>query len=193
MSPPPPPPPASSSTEELAADLSAATISKKQLNKEARKAAKAAKAEKAEKKAEKFEAVEADPFAANYGYHEIQSKGISGRSWTDIGDLDEAAAGRSVLVRGFAERFRPVSNKMTFIVLRKKMSTVQCVLVANADAGVSTQMVRFATSLSRESVIDVEGVVSVPKEPLKSTTQQVSRLGQIVVFCHLRQFIVHGE
>ncbi|XP_047061798.1 aspartate--tRNA ligase 2, cytoplasmic-like [Lolium rigidum] len=169
----PPPPPASPSTEELEADLSAATISKKQLNKEARKAAKAAKAEKAGKKTEKFEAVEADPFAANYGYHEIQSKGIPGRSWTDIGDLDEAAAGRSVLVRGFAERFRPVSNKMTFIVLRKKMSTVQCVLVANADAGVSTQMVRFATSLSRESVIDVEGVVSVPKEPLKSTTQQV--------------------
>jgi aspartyl-tRNA synthetase len=46
--------------EELEADLSTATISKKQLNKEARKAAKAAKAEKSQ-------AEEEDPFAANYG------------------------------------------------------------------------------------------------------------------------------
>lgn len=62
---------------------------------------------------------------------------------------------------------------MAFVVLRQSMSTVQCVLVASADAGVSTQMVRFATALSKESIVDVEGVVSLPKEPLKATTQQV--------------------
>ncbi|KAM0901799.1 hypothetical protein ACQ4PT_019711 [Festuca glaucescens] len=45
------------------------------------------------------------------------------------------------------------------------MSTVQCVLVANA-----------ATSISKESIINIEGVVSVPKEPLKSTTQQVRKV-----------------
>jgi nondiscriminating aspartyl-tRNA synthetase len=169
------PPPASTSTEELEADLSAATISKKQLNKEARKAAKAAKAEKAGK-VEKSQAEEVDPFAANYGdvpVEEIQSKVISGRSWIGIGDLDEAAEGSSVLIRGSAQAFRPVSKKMAFVVLRQSMSTVQCVLVASADHGVSTQMVRFATSLSKESILDVEGVVSIPKEPLKATTQQV--------------------
>ncbi|XP_047049839.1 aspartate--tRNA ligase 2, cytoplasmic-like [Lolium rigidum] len=175
MSSEPPPTPASASTEELEADLSAATISKKQLNKEARKAAKAAKADKAGK-AEKPQAEEADPFAANYGdvpVEEIQSKAVSGRAWTHVGDLDQAAAGRSVLIRGSAQLFRPVSKKMAFLVLRQCMSTVQCVLVASADAGVSTQMVRFATSLSKESIVDVEGVVSIPKEPLKATTQQV--------------------
>jgi aspartyl/asparaginyl-tRNA synthetase len=169
------PPPASTSTEELEADLSAATISKKQLNKEARKAAKAAKAEKAGK-VEKSQAEEVDPFAANYGdvpVEEIQSKVISGRSWIGIGDLDEAAEGSSVLIRGSAQAFRPVSKKMAFVVLRQSMSTVQCVLVASADHGVSTQMVRFATSLSKESILDVEGIVSIPKEPLKATTQQV--------------------
>lgn len=43
--------------------------------------------------------------------------------------------------------------------------------VARAYTSVSTQMVRFATSLSKESI------VSHPKEPLKATTQQVSHLG----------------
>jgi len=31
---------------------------------------------------------------------------------------------------------------------------------------------RFTTALSKESIINVEGVVSLPKEPLKATTQQ---------------------
>lgn len=34
-------------------------------------------------------------------------------------------------------------------------------------------MVCFATSLSKESIVDVEGVISLPREPLKATTQQV--------------------
>ncbi|KAM0869565.1 hypothetical protein ACQ4PT_040593 [Festuca glaucescens] len=113
---------------------------------------------------------------SNYGdlpFEELQSKAISGRSWTDIGDLDEAAAGRSVLIRGFAQVVRNVGKKMTFVVLRDCMSNVQCVLNASADTGVSTQMVRFAASISKESVVDIEGVVSLPRKPLKATTQQV--------------------
>ena len=55
--------------------------------------------------------------------------------------------------------------------------------VARAYTSVSTQMVRFATSLSKESIVDVEGVVSLPKDPLKATTQQVSHLGPKAVSC----------
>ncbi|KAL5196864.1 hypothetical protein ABZP36_000376 [Zizania latifolia] len=170
MSSEPPPAPA----EELAADFSAATISKKQLKKDARKAEKAAQRQQQQQPPPQGD--DEDPYASNYGdvpVEEIQSKAISGRSWTGIGDLDESAAGRPVLIRGAAQAIRPVSKKMAFVVLRQSMSTVQCVLVASADAGVSTQMVRFATSLSKESIVDVEGVVSLPKEPLKATTQQV--------------------
>jgi aspartyl-tRNA synthetase len=171
------PPAAASATaaEELAADLSAATLSKKQQKKDARKAEKAEKAAQRQQQQQQPADAE-DPFAANYGdvpVEEIQSKAISGRSWSEIGDLDDSAAGRSVLIRGAAQAIRPVSKKMAFVVLRQSMSTVQCVLVASADAGVSTQMVRFATALSKESIVDVEGVVSLPKEPLKATTQQV--------------------
>ncbi|KAI4337390.1 hypothetical protein L6164_015814 [Bauhinia variegata] len=34
-------------------------------------------------------------------------------------------------------------------------------------------MVKFATVLSRESIVDIEGVVSVPSTPIKFATQQV--------------------
>lgn len=173
---------AASSAGDLAADLSSATISKKQLKKDARKAEKAEKASQRQQQ-QQPQADADDPFAANYGdvpVEEIQSKTISGRVWTEVGGLDEAAAGRSVLIRGAAQAIRPVSKKMAFVVLRESMSTVQCVLVASADAGVSTQMVRFATSLSKESIVDVEGVVSLPKEPLKATTQQVCSLHHYV-------------
>ncbi|KAL6639782.1 hypothetical protein ACP70R_022604 [Stipagrostis hirtigluma subsp. patula] len=174
--PPPAASPAAAAADELAADLAAAaTLSKKQQKKDARKAEKAEKA--AQRQQQQQPAADAeDPFAAHYGdvpVEEIQSKAVSGRSWTDVGGLDAAAAGRPVLVRGAAHAIRPVSKKMAFVVLRQSMSTVQCVLVASADAGVSTQMVRFATALSKESIVDVEGVVSLPKEPLKATTQQV--------------------
>jgi aspartyl-tRNA synthetase len=161
---------APAAADELAADLAASTLSKKQQKKDARKAEKAAQRQQ-------LQAVDAeDPFASNYGdvpVEEIQSKSVSDRAWGQVGDLDATAAGRSVLIRGFAQAIRPVSKKMAFVVLRQSMSTVQCVLVASADAGVSTQMVKFATALSKESIVDVKGVVSLPKESLKSTTQQV--------------------
>ncbi|RCV10848.1 hypothetical protein SETIT_2G141600v2 [Setaria italica] len=155
-----PPPSSSASVDDLAADLSAA----------------------ATLTADGTTAKE-DPFASHYGdvpIEEIQSKAVSGRSWTKVGDLDEGAAGRTVLVRGAAQAIRPVSKKMAFVVLRHSMSTVQCVLVASAEAGVSTQMVKFATVLSKESIVDVEGVVSLPKQSLKATTQQVEiQVGKI--------------
>jgi aspartyl-tRNA synthetase len=182
MSSEPPPAPSAAAAEGLAADLSAATLSKKQQKKDARKAEKAEKA--AQRQQQQQPADVEDPFAANYGdvpVEEIQSKAISGRLWSQIGDLDDSSAGRSVLIRGALQAIRPVSKKMAFVVLRQSMSTVQCVLVASADAGVSTQMVRFATALSKESIVDVEGVVSLPKEPLKATTQQV-RLSCLMIW-----------
>ncbi|KAG2633765.1 hypothetical protein PVAP13_2NG296712 [Panicum virgatum] len=160
-----------------AASIYSVARSKKQQKKDARKAEKAEKAaQRQQQRQTAAAAAEEGPFAANYGdvpVEDVQSKAVSGRSWTKVGDLDEGAAGRAVLVRGAAQAIRPVSKKMAFVVLRQSMSTVQCVLVASADASVSMQMVKFATALSKESIVDVEGVVSLPKEPLKATTQQV--------------------
>jgi hypothetical protein len=184
------PPPSAAAADELAADVSAATISKSQKKKEARKAEKAAQRQQHQQQQQAVDAE--DPFASHYGdvpVEDIQSKSVSGRSWSKVGDLDAAAAGRPVLTRGFAQAIRPVSKKMAFVVLRQGMSTVQCVLVASAETGVSTQMVKFATALSKESIVDVEGVVFLPKEPLKSTTQQVPLCNSFtIVSCHQQQY-----
>lgn len=98
-----------------------------------------------------------------------------------MGELCAEMKDKSVLIRGAAQVIRPVSKKMAFLVIRQSMSTVQCVLVVSKDL-VSPQMVRFATSLSKESIVDVEGVISVPNEPIKGTTQQVLSLFLLFVF-----------
>ncbi|CAD6231201.1 unnamed protein product [Miscanthus lutarioriparius] len=155
--------------------ISTATLSKKQQKKICRKAEKLARWQHQHQHQQPTHGSD-DLFEANYGdipLEEIQSKAISGRSWTNVCDLDAAAVGRSVLVRAATQAIREVGNKMVFFVLRQSMSTVQCVLVASADAGTSTQMVRFTASLSVESIVEVEGVVSLPEYPIKDCTQQV--------------------
>ncbi|KAK2993039.1 hypothetical protein RJ640_003079 [Escallonia rubra] len=116
-----------------------------------------------------------DPLAANYGdvpLAELQSKAISGRVWTQVGSLTDQLKDRAVLVRGRAQAIRAVGKKIAFLVVRERGCTVQCVLTAAPDL-VSPQMVKYATGVSRESFVDVEGVVSVPGVPIKGATQQV--------------------
>ncbi|CAB4307471.1 unnamed protein product [Prunus armeniaca] len=61
---------------------------------------------------------------------------------------------------------------MAFVVVRERWFTVQCVVTVQPDT-VSRQMVKYVAGLSRESVIDAEGLVSVPSVEIKGTTQQV--------------------
>ncbi|KAG2648423.1 hypothetical protein PVAP13_1NG028300 [Panicum virgatum] len=69
----------------------------------------------------------------------------AGYAWADVASLEPAAAaGRAV--RGAA--------------------TVQCVVAGGGTA-------RFAAGLRRESVVDVAGVVSLPREPVRGTTHQL--------------------
>lgn len=75
-------------------------------------------------------------------------------------------------MRGRVQAIRAVSKKMAFVVVREAGYTVQCVLTVKPEK-VSEQMVKYATALSRESIIDVEGEVSVPNGPIKGTSQQV--------------------
>lgn len=95
-----------------------------------------------------------------------------------VGELCAEMKDKSVLIRGAAQAIRPVSKKMAFLVVRQGMATVQCVLVVSKDL-VSPQMVRFATSLSKESIVEIEGAISVPSEPVKGTTQQVLSLSSL--------------
>ncbi|KAL2525355.1 Class II aminoacyl-tRNA and biotin synthetases superfamily protein [Abeliophyllum distichum] len=117
----------------------------------------------------------ADPLAENYGetpLDDLKSKEISGRKWTEVKELNEELKDQVVLIRGRCQAIRAVGKKMAFVVVRERGFTVQCVLTVTPDV-VSVPMVKFATSLSRESIVDIEGVISVPATTIKGATQQV--------------------
>ncbi|ERN12570.1 hypothetical protein AMTRI_Chr01g136440 [Amborella trichopoda] len=157
-------------------------ISKKAAKKEAMKAEKLKKQQQMAASAAQID--ELDPLASNYGdipLKELQSKDISGRVWTEVKSLSEELKDTEVLIRGQAQTIRAVSKNMAFIVLRERGFTVQCVFTI-APGFVSKQMVKFVTGLSRESYIDVYGVVSVPGVAIKGSSQQVEVQGR-KIFC----------
>ncbi|KAL3510175.1 hypothetical protein ACH5RR_029576 [Cinchona calisaya] len=118
---------------------------------------------------------EADPLASNYGHVpliDLQSKAVTGRKWTEVAELADELKDQVVLIRGRAQTIRAVGKKIAFLVVREKGFTVQCVLTVTPEV-VSGQMVKYAAGLSKESVVDIEGVVSVPNSPIKGASQQV--------------------
>jgi aspartyl-tRNA synthetase len=144
-------------------------------------AAKAAK--KAEKTLNKqmaaaaLDVEEEDPLAANYGdvsFQSLQSKEISGRKWVAVRLLDIGMKGQTVLVRGRVHTVRG-TGKMAFLVVREAGCTVQCVLSV-AENIVSKGMVKYVNKISKESIVDVEGIVSVPEKPIEGTSQKVWHL-----------------
>ncbi|WJX16200.1 Aspartate--tRNA ligase 2, cytoplasmic [Trifolium repens] len=167
-----------SSSESQEPALSTEAQSKKAAKKEA------AKLEKLRRKQEVAAAataasnlsVEDDPLAVNYGQIpliELQSKTpVNVNDWTRVEALNDSLENKPVQIRGRAQTIRPVGKKMAFLVIRENGFTVQCLVQTQPDL-VSPQMVKFAAALSRESIVDVEGVVSIPAAPIKGATQQV--------------------
>lgn len=118
---------------------------------------------------------ENDPLSGNYGdvpLSELQSKSEVDFPYTEVGSLAEHLKDQLVLVRGRAQTIRAVGKKMAFLVIRERGFTVQAVISEQADV-VSRQMVKYAAALNKESIIDVEGIVSVPAEPIKGASQKV--------------------
>lgn len=76
---------------------------------------------------------------------------------------------QEVLTRGHVQRTRPVGNKLAFVVVRGIGSIVQCLTTVRHDS-VNKQMVKYVASLSKESIIDVICVVSVPNMKVKRAT-----------------------
>ncbi|KAK9130968.1 hypothetical protein Sjap_011455 [Stephania japonica] len=155
----------------------ALALSKKAAKKEASKLQKQRRKEESAAMKESAAAADKGPdlLAANYGdvpLADMQSKAVTVRKWTAIGDLDEGLKDKEVLIRGRVQTSRAVGKNIAFLVLRKRGFTVQCVLTVAPEL-VSQDMVKFAAGLTRESHVDIEGVVSVPGEPIKGASQQV--------------------
>jgi aspartyl/asparaginyl-tRNA synthetase len=63
-----------------------------------------------------------------------------------------------------------VGNKLAFVVLRQRTATVQAVLEKNET--VSVEMIKFTKGIHRESLVDVEGVVTKAGTEIASCTQK---------------------
>ncbi|CAB79542.1 putative aspartate-tRNA ligase [Arabidopsis thaliana] len=148
-------------------------ISKKESKK------RAAKLEKLLRKQEREEATssslsleeEDESCSSNYGdvtTNELQSA-VEGKELTDVSNLVEEIVGSEVSIRGRLHKNRLVGTKL-FVILRESGFTVQCVV---EETRVGANMIKFVKQLSRESVVELIGVVSHPKKPLTGTTQQV--------------------
>ncbi|PHT61281.1 Aspartate--tRNA ligase, cytoplasmic [Capsicum annuum] len=128
---------------------------------------------------------ESDPLSSNYRdieLNDLQSKSITGRKWTEVGSIIPELKDQVILTRGRVHTIRPVSKKMAFVVVRERGFTVQCVLNVKPEL-VSLQMVKFATSLSKESIVDIEGSVSIPAKPITGCTQQQVEVQISKLYC----------
>jgi len=160
----------------------------KQKEKEAKKAAKKAKAaelrakEKAEKgvtqeqkKVEKSSAAKDDTEESkkNYGdYGIINSSEVIEREFASIGDLDVAMDKKSVWIRARLHNSRAQGSAMVFITLRESQFTCQALLLADIEKGVSKQMLKYAASLSKESIIDIHADVVKSPTKIEGCTQK---------------------
>lgn len=135
-------------------------------------------AEKAAKKAQRKQEVEAEA-AANEG--EDVSVGLYGvmpciksekkidRVVLDVKQLKEDIADQKVWVRGRMHTSRS-KGKQCFFVIRQQHFSVQAIVAVGEK--VSKQMVKFAASVNRESIIDIEGYVRKVDQKIESCSQQ---------------------
>ena len=141
----------------------------KKLEKEKLKAARKAD-KKAQLDAETAELEKDDISKGNYGDVEmVQSKEKTNRVWVDVCDMSLARKGERVLIRARMHTSR-ATGKQCFVMLRQRQFSIQTLVAQSKD--VSKQMVKYAANISKESIVDVEGVVLPVDPPITSASQQ---------------------
>ncbi|PAA73375.1 hypothetical protein BOX15_Mlig029278g2 [Macrostomum lignano] len=186
-------------SEPVAVEVPAADNSDKATKKAAEKAAK--KAAKKEKKAahkaaagapstensagdaaaDASESSEADVSQGLYGNMPLnRSENFLSKSYSPIKLLESSLDGKSVWIRGrlHTSRFK---GKTGFFVIRHQHYSVQCVL--SVGSAVSRQMMKFAASVSKESIVDVAGVLRKVDSPVAACSQQEVELHTTEIWC----------
>nr|CAD7423774.1 unnamed protein product [Timema monikensis] len=145
--------------------------SKKALKKEAKDAAKSAKKEERKSVNAGQQDAEAEDYSSgNYGQPAmIQSEEKLSRTFVEVKDLSEELADQKVWVRGRLHTSR-AKGKQCFVVLRQQQYTVQCLIAVNED--ISKQMVKFASNVTKESIVDIEALVLTVPRKIESCTQK---------------------
>lgn len=87
-----------------------------------------------------------------------------------ISDINATRKGQMVTLRARVHNSRKAGGKLCFFVLRQQQDTIQGVLHVNEEMGVTKAMHTDAVKIPRESVIEIEAEVTVPKDIIKSCT-----------------------
>jgi len=150
----------------------------KKLEKEREKAKKKAEreAQLAKEKAEKEALAANDPAKVNYGKLPlINSSSKTGEQRALFKDLSAANDGEKVVFRARVHNTRQQGATMLFLTFRQQTETIQALLKVNKDTdenAISKQMVKWASSISLESIVLVRGTVRKVDELIKSSTVQ---------------------
>lgn len=147
--------------------------------KEAEKERKRAEREAREQaKAEKLAGIGKDSFG---DAPMVQSQAYTDKKWFKIDHLTPLLANDTVLVRGSLQTSRSV-GKGVFVVLRSTMYTVQGVCFQD-NQEITPEMIKYIAGLPVESIVDMEGVVKVPNQPVEACTQKMVEIQIKKFFC----------
>ncbi|KAJ0408726.1 hypothetical protein P43SY_001950 [Pythium insidiosum] len=99
----------------------------------------------------------------------IQSQEKTDKSFKTIGDINPEVQGESFWVRGHLQSVR-AKSKIAFLVFRQATFSIQGVL--NESDAVPREMIKFAGSIPKESVVDAFVTATLAHQPVLSTTQK---------------------
>ncbi|KAF0699512.1 Aste57867_9934 [Aphanomyces stellatus] len=98
----------------------------------------------------------------------VQSQELPSKKFVDIADINKSLDGQSFWVRGYLQTCR-AKPKIAFLMVRQAAFTIQGVLSESAD--VTKAMIKYASEITRESVIDLYVTVAIAAQEITSTTQ----------------------
>ncbi|CAI9719182.1 Hypothetical predicted protein [Octopus vulgaris] len=153
----------------------------KKQQKEAEKAAKKAAYKEQNKKADQQPVDNEEDFSKDFygNLPLIQSSEKINRKIIDVKDLTPQIADTKVWIRARLQTSRS-KGKQCFFVLRQRYWTVQGLIAVGKET--SKQMVKFAASINKESIIDIEAYVRTVPSKIESCSQQDVELHTIQIW-----------
>ena len=122
------------------------------------------------KRLEEAAKVETEDMRARYGDLPLMQSTTRGtQNRLDISKITEDMAGTEVIFRYRLHHVRSMGAKLTFLLFRQQISTIQGVLVEEPGK-VSAIMIHWAEHLRTGNILLVKGVLQKPQIPVKSAT-----------------------
>ncbi|XP_055945919.1 aspartate--tRNA ligase, cytoplasmic-like [Argiope bruennichi] len=148
----------------------AAPLSKKALKKLAKDEEKANKKKAKQAEADSKQEEEDDYSKDCYGKMVmIQSHEKVPRKLIPVSSLEKDLGEEKIWIRGRLHTSR-AKGKQCFFVVRQRQFTIQCLLSVSETT--SKQMIKFVASITKESIIDVEGFVRASPQKIESCSQK---------------------